>query len=148
MEYEILIVELSHLTLNQKPQYRRDDLGKHVMGGLVIRTEEIYEDKPDIHSEYEEFVDKNYFRMLDSALLFTDELIKELLTKHLSELILNDEYAYFDLPEYRELLKSFTGVKLLVKEIEVNDWREDPDDEEDKADPDSWEYILKVVEVY
>ena len=66
----------------------------------------------------------------------------------LKSILYYHEYAYFDYSEYRELLKSFTGVKLLVNEIEVNDWREDPDDEEDAADPDSWEYILKVVEVY
>lgn len=148
MQYEVIIIELSHLTLNQKLRYRRSELGKHVMGGLVIKPEDINDDDPDIYSEFEDFVENKYYCMLDSALFFSDGLMKKMLAKENLEINLTNQYMYFDASEFRRLLSSFNKITLLVEEIEVNDWREDKDSEEEAVDPDSWEYILKVLKVY
>lgn len=110
MEYEIIIIGPANLVLNIKegPIYKKN--GVHLLGGLVLKTEDIYEDLPNPSRQKGKIFNQYYHRMLDSSLLFTDTLFKQMLDQHKIKLPYNTEYRYADWRTHEKLIKKFTGI--------------------------------------
>lgn len=159
LEYEIMIYEASHLTFNIKEDKIYKKCGGNLIGGLVVKTEDLDENYPNPIKKGDEFLNLYFSQMLDSAICFSDKDIKLFLKKYDIKLEHTHEHLYIDQRQKTKakLLKKFIGIKLLVEEIKIIDYREDDgnpdyDTENDLFnlefyEPDDWEFVLKVKKV-
>jgi hypothetical protein len=159
MEYEIMLFEVNHLTFNIEEDNIYKKCGGNIIGGLVVKTEDLEENYPNPIKKEDEFLDIYFNRMLDSALCFSDADIKLFLNKYAPELKYPSDHFYIDSKTEKKVLKKFIGIKLLVEEIKIIDWREGTVEEyldyDIKSDlfnpayyePDEWEFILKVKKI-
>jgi len=145
IEYVVMIVEASHLILHIKEDsiYKRN--GNHLLGAVVSKMESTEVNESSLEP------------LLDAALCFSDEKIKKVLDECKINELYTSDYSYFERNTNPKQFKKFSGVKLLVQEIEIVDYREDNIDEDYNTksdlfnpmyyDPDEWEFILKVKQV-
>jgi hypothetical protein len=139
--YEIIIVEPSHINLNIDRKYF-NQLGENIISALAIKTALIEDDNIDFKKNHDKGFNSSYVDMMDALIYFSNEEIKTFLAKYLPVVKYTTETFCYD---NNDVLSKLIGLKLLVEEIDIIDWRDDED--EIVYDPDDYEYILKFINV-
>ncbi|MEI6568119.1 MAG: hypothetical protein WCR20_15685 [Verrucomicrobiota bacterium] len=158
MEYEVMVMDPMQLVFNIKKEGIYKSNGGNMLSGLVLETRYLGEDYPKTLKEQVDFFDFHFLGMLDSVLCFSDELMKTFVKKYdIKHKDTSDEHRIDFRKNNKRLMKKLTGIKLLVKQIEIIDWRDDePEEDYDTIndlfnplyyDPDDWEFVLKVIKV-